>query len=317
MGFSMDPEVQVALAPLMAAAHELPSPPIGDWHARRVGLEHSYDVAARALAPASGVQIDEYVAVGVDGTPVPLLFYRPTGTDQPRSAALYLHGGGMIAGWHRTYDLVARGYVAASGVSMLAVDYRVAPEHPGRLPVEDCYTGLVWLAEHACDLGIDPTRIAVLGGSAGGGLAAGVALLARDRGGPHLAQQLLLYPMLDDRTATVDPQLHPFVTWTHADNITGWGALLGERVGGEDVSPYIAPARCTDLSGLPPTYIDVGELDIFRDESIEYARRLTAAGVPAELHLHPGTPHAFDVFAPDAAVSHRAIIDRVRRLKEL
>jgi acetyl esterase/lipase len=317
MGFSMDAEVQVALGPVMAAAQELPPPSVGDWHALRVAVELSFDVAARALAPANGVQIDEYVAVGVDGTPVPLLFYRPTGTDQPHSAALYLHGGGMIAGWHPIYDLDVRAYVAASGVSMLAVDYRVAPEHPGRLPVEDCYTGLVWLAEHASDLGIDATRIAVLGGSAGGGLAAGVALLARDRCGPHLAQQLLLYPMLDDRTTTVDPQLRPFLTWTYADNITAWGALLGERVGGGDVSPYIVPARCTDLSGLPPTYIDVGELDILRDESIEYARRLTAAGVPTELHLHPGSPHGFEVFAPDAAVSHRAITDRIRRLREL
>jgi acetyl esterase/lipase len=317
MGFSMNADVQVALGPLLATARKLPAPPVGDWHARRVGIERSHDVAARSLAPSSGVQVDEYVGVGVDGTPVPLLFYRRTETNLPGGAALYLHGGGMIGGWHTVFDLLVQAYVAASGVSMLAVDYRVAPEHPGRLPVEDCYTGLMWLAEHAAELGVDPARIAVLGGSAGGGLAAGVALLARDRGGPLLAQQILLYPMLDDRTVTVDPQLCPFLTWTYTDNMTGWGALLGERVGGDDVSPYIVPARCTDLAGLPPTYIDVGELDIFRDESIEYARRLTAAGVPTELHVHPGSPHAFDVFAPDAAVSRRATAERIRRLMEL
>ena len=223
----MDPEVQVALGPLMAAARSCLTA-VGDWHARRVGLERSYDVAARALAPAGDVQIDEYVAVGVDGTAVPLLFYRAAGADQPRSAALYLHGGGMIAGWHPIYDLVVRAHVAASGVPMLAVDYRVAPEHPGRLPVEDCYTGLVWLAEHASDLGIDPTRIAVLGGSAGGGLAR-CRPLARDRCGPHLAQQLLLYPMLDDRTVTVDPSCATLRTGPMPTTSPA-GALCWERM---------------------------------------------------------------------------------------
>ncbi|HNM93171.1 MAG TPA: alpha/beta hydrolase fold domain-containing protein, partial [Mycobacterium sp.] len=154
--------------------------------------------------------------------------------------------------------------------------------------------------------------------SAGGGLAAGVALLARDRGGPALALQLLIYPMLDDRTRTPSPELAPeFLTWNYEDNLTGWTALLGAAAGGDDVPVYAAPARAADLAGLPPAYLDVGDLDIFRDEDIDYARRLSAAGVATELHVHPGCPHAFEGLAPGADVSRRVIADRVRRLRSL
>ena len=154
-----------------------------------------------------------------------------------------------------------------------------------------------------------------MGDSAGGGLAAGVCLLARDRGGPPIAQQLLIYPMLDDHANTPDPQLLPFLTWTYDDNVTGWAALLGASAGTDMAPPYAAPARATDLTGLPDTYIDVGDLDIFRDEDIAYARRLSDAGVSTELHLHPGCPHAFEILARGADVSQRAIGERIRRLR--
>jgi acetyl esterase/lipase len=223
----------------------------------------------------------------------------------------------MIVGSVDMYEPLIRGFVADSGVPALAVDYRLAPEHPHPVPVEDCYAGLVWLAEHAGDLGVDPARIAVMGDSAGGGLAAGVALVARDRGGPALARQILIYPMLDDRTTTPDESLVPFLTWTYDDNVTGWGALLGERAGGDDVPGYAAPARAQDVSGLPPTYVDVGDLDIFCLEDVEYARRIAATGTPVELHVHPGVPHGFEVFAPQADVSSRTRADRIRVLRSL
>ena len=171
----------------------------------------------------------------------------------------------------RVYDLAVRDYVATSGVPMLVVDYRIAPEHPHPTPVEDCYAALRWLADNAATLGVDPARIAVMGDSAGGGLAAGVCLLARDRGGPPVAQQLLIYPMLDDRMHMPDPQLLPFLTWTYDDNVTGWAALLGDSAGTDTVSPYAAPARATDLAGPAGHLLDVGDLDIFRDEDITYA----------------------------------------------
>jgi len=181
-------------------------------------------------------------------------------------------------------ETVAR-YVSTSGVPMLSVEYRYAPEHPGLTPVEDSYVALRWLADHSAELGVEPGRIAVMGDSAGGGIAAGLALLARDLGGPSIAQQILVYPMLDDRTTIPDPELVRFAGWTYEDNLTGWSALLGEALGGPNVSAYAAPARMADGANLPPIYIEVGELDIFRNECIEFARRTSLAGVSTELHV--------------------------------
>src|SRR6185295_11303821 len=225
MALGIDAQVLAELGPLLEAIGETEPPPVGD------------------------------------GATLPLGWYR-TPSAQPGSAVLYLHGGGMIFGLEHLgelYDLAVRDYVARSGVPMLVVDYRIAPEHPHPTPVEDCYAALRWLADNATTLGVDPARIAVMGDSAGGGLAAGVCLLARDRGGPPVAQQLLIYPMLDDRAQMPDPQLLPFLTWTYDDNVTGWTALLGDGAGTDTVPPYAAPARARDLAGLPDTYLDVGD----------------------------------------------------------
>jgi acetyl esterase/lipase len=224
---------------------------------------------------------------------------------------------GMIAGNVALYDGPVSRYVSDSGVPMLAVDYRLAPEHPYPTPVEDCYAGLEWLVEHAGELGVDPDRIAVMGDSAGGGLAAAVTLMARDRGGPAVSQQILVFPMLDDRNTTPDPEIAPFAVWSYDDNITGWGALLGSAIGGPDVPPYAVPARVTDLSGLPACYIEVGQLDIFRDEDLTYAQRLSLAGVPVEFHLRPGVPHEFETFAYATDIARRAIGDRLRVLRSI
>ena len=320
MTLGIDEQVLAEMAPLLGALGEMEAPPVGDVEARRVNGHRMFDLVATRAAPTAGVDTQRHSMTAGDGATLDLTWYHPSGGDGPGSAALYLHGGGMIFGLEHIgalYDLSVREYVAASGVPVLVVDYRVAPEHPDPTPVEDCYAALVWLAEHASDLGVDPARLAVMGDSAGGGLAAGVCLMARDRSGPAISQQLLIYPMLDDRPATPDPQRVPFLTWSYDDNLTGWGALLGDKAGGEAVSPYAAPARADDLTGLPDTYIDVGDLDVFRDEDILYARRLADAGVPTELHVYPGCPHAFEALAREAAVSRRAISDRVRRLRAL
>jgi acetyl esterase/lipase len=223
----------------------------------------------------------------------------------------------MISGSVAIYDGPVSRYVSNSGVSMLAVDYRLAREHPHPTPVEDCYTGLCWLAEHADELSIDPARIGVMGDSAGGGLAAAVALLARDRRGPDLAAQILIYPMLDDRNTTPDPEIAPFAVWSYADNITAWGALLGDAIGGPDVPAYAAPARATDLSDLPACYIEVGQLDIFRDEDLAYAQRLSRAGVSVEFHLRPDVPHEFETYAYTSDVARRSGADRLRSLRRI
>jgi len=168
-------------------------------------------------------------------------------------------------------------------------------------------------------LHVDPRRIAILGESSGGGIAAGVALMARDRGlEPPLRKQILIYPMLDDRNTTQNPEMEPFLLWTNSDNITGWTALLGEdMIGTDQVSEYAAPARAKDLKGMPETYIDVGGLDKFLEEDVEYARRLISAGVVVELHVHSGAPHFFEGIAPQSGLAGRAMADRLRALKKI
>lgn len=313
MTFTVDSQVAAVLAPMAEAMADAPHPAVGDIATRRVALEAMMAETAALQPTPADVTSTDFHAVAGDGTKVLLRWYVKDGS-APGSAALYLHGGGMILGSVALYDAPIARYVSASGVPMLAVDYRLAPEHPDPTPVEDVYAGLRWLHDHAAELGVDPARIAVMGDSAGGGLAAGVTLLARDRGGPAVARQILVFPMLDDRTTRPDPELVPFATWNYEDNATGWSALLGDRAGGPDVSLYAAAARAADLSGLPPTYLEVGQLDIFRDEDLDYARRLGAAGVDVEFHLHPGVPHEFDTFAWDTDIARRAVADRLRVL---
>lgn len=216
----------------------------------------------------------------------------------------HTHGGGMVSGDRFSALAQTLPWVVEHDAVMVTVEYRLAPEHPDPYPVEDCYAGLVWTAQHAPELGIDPARLIITGQSAGGGIAAGVALLARDRGGPALAGQALLYPMLDDRDRTVSSQQMEGVgLWDRSSNVMGWTALLGDRRGGDEVSIYAAPARATDLSGLPPAFIDCGSAEVFRDEDVAYATALWHDGVQAELHVWPGGFHGFDLIAPHSALA--------------
>jgi acetyl esterase/lipase len=214
-----------------------------------------------------------------------------------------IHGGGYVLGSNLMDDLLFDGLCPKLGVVGVSVEYRLAPETPYPGPLEDCYLGLQWTHEHAEELGIDPSRIGVMGVSAGGGLAAALCLLARDRGEVPIAFQLLDQPMLDDRQITPSSQDVDLAVWTRTSNTFGWKSYLGDRYGRDDVPPTAAPARATDLSGLPPTFISVGAVDGFRDEDVDYATRLNQAGVPTELHVYPGACHGFNMMAPDAAVS--------------
>ena len=249
--------------------------------------------------------------------PLRLAVYRPTGPTAPMPAYVHVHGGGMISGDIDTEAPAMAAIAAAIESVVVSVDYRLAPEHPHPAALDDCYAGLRWTAEHAGSLGIDPARIALGGESAGGGLAAATALLARDRGGPALVHQHLIYPMLDDRNITSSSREFDgaWPAWSRERNLVGWQALLGDLAGGPDVSPYAAPARAVDLAGLPPTYIDCGALEVFRDEDVEYALRLAQAGVSVELHVWPGAVHGWEGAAPDAAVTRRAIETRQSALR--
>ncbi|MGQ0624079.1 MAG: alpha/beta hydrolase [Sporichthyaceae bacterium] len=288
--------------------------PVGDHLSRRLAVEGFIRAMFAALEPAPGVISTEHAATSADGAQVSVRLFTPPRVTSP-ALVIYVHGGGMILGSVDLYDPRLRLLAARWGVRVLAVDYRLAPEHPHPAPVEDCYAALAWAAANAPAIGIDATRIALVGESAGGGLAAGVTLLARARGGPAIARQILLYPMLDDRTRQAPGPLPEILLWTYADNITGWGALLGDAAGGAVVPACAAPARALDLAGLPPAYLVVGDIDIFAREDLAYAARLSAAGVPTEFHLLPGAPHAYDFLAPEAGISKRtwADIDRLVR----
>ncbi|SEG95675.1 Acetyl esterase/lipase [Nonomuraea solani] len=316
MSFTLDPQVAEALAPIVAAMAGSTPPPVGDVAARRVAVEGLIGHADTARPTPDDVKTTDHHLTTADGATILLRWYTKLGAE-PGPAAVFFHGGGMILGNVGLFDGTVSRYVSASGTPILSVDYRRAPEHPHPTPVEDAYAGLVWLHEHAAELGVDPARIGVFGDSAGGGLAAAVSILARDRNGPAIAKQILVMPMLDDRTLTPDPEIAPFVLWSWDDNATGWQALLGEAAGGPDTPAYAAPARVADPSGLPPAYIEVGQLDIFRDEDLTYALRLGQAGVPVEFHLHPGVPHEFDGLAFTTDIARRVIADRVRALASL
>jgi acetyl esterase/lipase len=224
---------------------------------------------------------------------------------QPRPAILHIHGGGMISGRAQNMTSFCQTVAAELDCVIVNVDYRLSPETPFPGPVEDNYAALLWLYRNADTLGVDRKRIAVMGESAGGGLAALVAIAARDRGEVPLCYQVLLYPMLDDRTGSVPAPPRPTrpIGWSAAANAFGWSAFLGVPAGTDRVPNGAVPSRVTDLAKLPPCFIGVGAIDLFADEDIEYARRLVDVGVPTQLHVTPGAFHAFDFVVPQARVS--------------
>ncbi|MBB4967417.1 acetyl esterase/lipase [Saccharothrix violaceirubra] len=311
-----DPEIEAALAQIV----QPDAPPFTPESipAMRAGMAAMFPPAAEQVGDAP-VDVVERTIPGPEGAPdLEITIISPRGLTGPVPGLYNIHGGGMMVG-HRNMD-VGRllALVLELNVVAVNVEYRLAPEHPDPAPVEDCYAGLVWTAANAAELNIDPTRIVVMGGSAGGGLSAGVALLARDRQGPALAGQLLLCPMIDDTNTTIASKQYSGIgTWTRESNIAGWNSLLGDKVGTDEVSPYAAPTRAKDLSNLPPALIEVGSAEPFRDEDTEYATRIWATGGNAELHVWSGAFHGFDMYVPDWNVTKIALEVRTNWLRRV
>ncbi|AXG80861.1 alpha/beta hydrolase [Streptomyces paludis] len=315
-----DPELGAALAALGDRSKERLTSENLAAHRRR-------DAASRPLPTLTELRADGRFAVeelsvpGAAGGPdVTLVYARPAAATGPLPVLYYLHGGGMIMGNARSVlPRILRDWSAPLNLAVLSVEYRLAPEtrYPG--PLEDCHTGLVWTAAHADGLGIDSERVVVGGKSAGGGLAAALTLLNRDRGdGPTPIGQLLLCPMLDDRLRTPSAlQMTGAGLWDRSSTAVAWQAYLGDRYGAPDLPPYAAPARATDLSGLPPTYLDVGSAETFRDENIAYAQGIWRDGGHAELHVWPGAFHGFDSVAPTAVLSREARHTRTQWLSRV
>ena len=279
-------------------------------------LREGLPVVEEVLPPS--VSHRELEIPGYQGHRMLISVFAPEGVTAASPGILYVHGGGMVSGNRLSGIDQLLTWIVRFGLVVVSVDYRFAPENPDPVPVEDCYAALVWTAENAEALGIDPDRLIVAGMSAGGGLAAGAALLARDRRGPSLLGQLLMCPMLDDRNDSISArQFEGSGGWDRGSNDMGWTALLGSRRGTDDVSIYAAPARAADLSGLPPTFIDVGSAEVFRDEDVAWATGIWAAGGVAELHVWPGGFHSFEIFAAHAAVSVDAMAARDRWVARL
>ena len=257
-----------------------------------------------SLAPSPGIERREYAIEGDPG--VTIRVHRPAGAEGPLPCVYSMHGGGYVLGSYATDDARLDGWSKTHHCVGVSVDYRLAPETPYPGPLDDCYLGLRWVYDHHDELGIDPEGIGVSGTSAGSGLAAGLALLARDRGEIPLRFQLLDAPMIDDRQQTPSSQRDDLVIFDRQSNEFGWRSYLGELYGTSEIPAYAAPARATDLGGLPPTYICVGNVDGFRDDAIDYATRLNQAGVPAELHVYAGAPHGVKRFV-DVPVAQRYI----------
>lgn len=297
----LDPELRALLAemPLMpelndeilAQLRQLPPTPVD------------------ALLAGRGVDRREITVPARDGTPIPLSIMSPAGAGRATAApcVYWIHGGGMVMGDRYSQIDIPLEWLDLFGAVVVSVDYRLAPEATGTTPVDDCYQGLRWVVEHADELGVDPARIVVAGASAGGGLAAGVTLMARDHGTLPIAAQVLICPMLDHRNVTTSSRQYsggPGV-WTREMNEYGWRSVLGDLADG-DVPGYVSPALADDLSGLPTTYLDTGSAEVFRDEDVEYATRIWAAGGQAELHVWAGGFHGFDALYPQARVSATA-----------
>lgn len=306
--YAFDPEI-AAVIPL------IPDLPGDDPLAIRASLSEM--IAQLPPPDTTGIRIEDRQIPGRAGDPaVPIRIYRPEQRSAP--AAVYsVHGGGFIAGDLETEHASNVALARELGVVVVSVDYRLAPETPFPGGLEDVYAGLVWTAAHADELGIDPRRIAIRGTSAGGGLCAALALVARDRGGPHIAFQFLSVPELDDRLTTAS--MTDFIDtplWSRSRAIVSWDCYLGAgRAGADNVPMYAAPARATDLSGLPPAYVSVMHFDPLRDEGVAYALDMLAAGVSVELHLFPGTFHG-SMLIQDAAISKREGAEKIAVLRQ-
>jgi len=272
--------------------------------------------------PHGGAKPRLAAAPGRDDAPeVPLRIYTPDSGAAVKPCVYYIHGGGFVAGSAAVMDAMNWDCAQTHGAVVVAVGYRLAPETPFPGPIEDCYAGLLWVMAHAAELGIDPGRVIVMGHSAGGGLAAALALMVRDLGEVNLAGQILMYPMLDHRTGDTDdvhrnPTSGEF-TWTRASNRFCWAAVRGNYDLGDERLGWFSPSRVADLSNLPPAYIAVGALDLFLDEDIAYALRLSHAGVPVECHVYPGVIHGSETWVPEAQVSQQITGDQRRAVARL
>ncbi|WP_436936304.1 alpha/beta hydrolase [Halovenus marina] len=313
----LDPELATALEEI--PDHYLPKNlfDFDDIPGTRKRVTEIYEAVFDEPPESKRVESEEVTIPGpTENQTIRLRIHRPVDSTGPLPCVYWLHGGGMVVGGVQKEDATAHRLVENLNCVVVVVEYRLVPEHPYPAPVNDCYTGLKWLGNNAEELSVDDTRIAIAGSSAGGGLAAAVALRVRDEGGPDTCLQMLLSPMLDDRNTTESSkQVTDIGMWDREMNIRAWEAYLGDQRGEDNIPPYAAPGRVEDLSGLPPAFLDIGTHDVFRDETAAYAGRLAKDGVQTEYHLWPGACHGYTTFVPDAQLSEETWTVRMNALQ--
>jgi acetyl esterase/lipase len=311
----LDPELK---GPIKMMLIQMPPTNFNDLPAARAASKQMMATMKSQMPVIPGVITEDKNIPGPKGAPdVTIRIYRPEKQSGLLPALLWIHGGGYMLGEIDQEDFTAKQFTLAGNCVVVSVEYRLAPENPYPAPLEDCYAVLKWLSTHASDLKVDPSRIAIGGASAGGGLTAGLALLARDRAEVPIIFQLLVYLMINDcNIAPASDTLPDTLFWTRENNLMGWRSYLGCKPGEKGISCYAAAFRTTNLEGLPPAYITVGDIDLFAEEDVDYARRLIAAGVPTEVHVYPGGCHAFDMLVPNADISKRFTADIHKVLKK-
>lgn len=312
MRLQYDPEFLAEAGPMLQQLAQFKKPALHDVNTRR-----AVTASMTKTLPPIPDDMERLIhhVTCEDGYQVPVHHFRrrnqPSQAGEP--AILHIHGGGYISLSAEQCSVPHVRSVSNTGVQVFTVDYRLAPEYPYPIPLNDCWSVLQWLYANTKQLAIDPARIAVMGESAGGGLCAALTLMARDKAlEPPIAKQILIYPMIDDRTNA--NHAGPLAFWDEVDNKTGWTAYLGPDAGTDNVDPYAAPARVESVNGLPPLYLDCPQLDIFVHEGIEYARRFLAANIPVECHLYPGLPHGFEAMAPSISLTKQATANREKAM---
>ncbi|KAF2149465.1 arylesterase/monooxygenase [Myriangium duriaei CBS 260.36] len=316
MDVPYDPEFLRIIQPMLAM-EEPPPLAVGDIEGRQAMVNPLFRMMMSHQPPTPDIKQTTIHATAKDGHQIPILAFEHTTitSSSPGPALLFLHAGGLILGSAADFAPQAANLAAATGRPVYSIEYRLAPsKHPYPVPLHDALAAFEYLQHNASELNIDPARIGLYGLSAGGNLAAGLALLTRDqRVSPPPAACMLLYPMLDDRTVQAVPAgIADKLRWKVGDNQTGWGAYLGDKYGTDGVDSYAAPARATDLSNLPPVYIDIGGLDLFTDEAMAFAQRLLRAGNRVELHVFPGVFHSWELVAPGIEASLLAAEARIK-----
>lgn len=306
----LDPELVAPLEELTTATGGGFS--LRDIPATRAMVDSMIAAVKAEVPPIEGVATEDRKVPGAEGAPeVTVRVYRPAEASGALPVLVWMHAGGFVLGGLELDDLMLRQLTKSVGCAVVSVDYRLAPEHPYPKPLDDCFAALKWASGEAPAAAFDPARIAVGGASAGAGLAAGLALMARDSNGPAIRLQLLIYPAINDRnTAQVSDGVPENLFWSRENTLKSWQAYLDNQQGGESVPAYAAPIRATRLEALPPAYFAIGALDMFLPDNLDYAARLNGAGVATELHVYPGAFHAFDAFAPMARVSRKFVADR-------